>query len=242
MWGFRWMARWYMGVGLVAALAWVGLGASRDFWVDGLFGTEWTGARRASQGAACLLSDGDAPRVDAATGLVVLPSADGYGYSAEWNDGVRAALRRDGSLGPTFRDRIVDPRRIAAAFDRDPGADVGNGSVEFDAGGVRVRVEEYDCNGCGTGVPDRLRVGDRDVPIGGVLRVRGPEGGRRNAVVRHVGRGVAWFPSMASMRARTSDDGRTLWLRGEDGEGHGWIVTADLVTGTVLQIDPDPAR
>ena len=240
LWGWRWIVRWYVGAGLLALLAWASVGGRRGLGFDG--GPAWTGAGHALRGAGCLLSYEDVPRVDPASGLVVLPILRSVGFATEWNDGVTAAARRAATVGPTFGDRIVDPRRIAAAFDLDPGADVGDGSVEFTAGDARVRVDDYDSLGCFTGVPDRLRSGDASVLVDGrVLRVRDPKGRLRNTIARNVARGVVWFPRMASMRARTSDDARTLWLRGADVEGSRWIVTVDLVTGTVLQVDPDPA-
>lgn len=203
--------------------------------------TLWNlGAVEAWRGNAHFISGDQAPSIDPATGIASLP---GYFRVDEWNAGVLAVLRREGSVTPTFKDRIVDPIEIAAAFDRDRGTDMGDGSKEIRVGDLRVSIAPYDWVGCQFGRADSLQRGDVSFSGGHhILRVIHPGGRRQCSLDSGRSRGVAWIPQMATVRARTSDDGRTLWLRGVDTESKRWIITADLVTATVIQIDADPAR
>jgi hypothetical protein len=75
-----------------------------------------------------------------------------------------------------------------------------------------------------------------------MLSVLRPNGSRIHPIDARYTRSAAWVPHMTAVRARVSDDGRTLWLRGTDVESQRWIITADLVTATVIQIDADPAE
>lgn len=239
LWGWRWMARWYAGAALFGAFAFTVFGGSPPL-QPFVFGPAWVG-RNQPPDAVVLLCDGQAPRVDAATGLAVVPVVDCARETlARFDAGLRARLASDEPAGPRFLDRTLNPARIARQFDAKGGVDVGDGSSPFVVGGRFVVVETYRLK-CSAGVPDTLRAGGRDVAIHGrFLRVVDARGQRVRPLVPPLGRWYSWFPHARSMRVLVGDEGRTLWCRVTDVDGGRWIVSVDLVTGTTLQIDADP--
>jgi hypothetical protein len=242
-WGWRWMARGYVGVALFAAFVAVIFLDRSDERPPVSMGLAWMG-RNGPAGRVVLVDVENAPRVDPESGIVVLPLCDGSSHWSEFNVGVRLRLASGESCGPRFRDRTVDAARIAREFDRHAGLDVGDGTAPFAVGDLRVRIEDYDCNGCSMGVPETLRISGQEVPVARrVLRVHdASDRRRRRPLSPPMSRSVSWFPHMASMRVLVGDEGRTQWCRGQDVDGGRWIVSVDLLTGTTLQIDADPAR
>jgi hypothetical protein len=240
-WGWRWMARWYVGVALFAVFAAV-IFLGDHLRCPATNGLAWLG-RNGPVDRLALVDVENAPPIDRETGVVVIPMLDGPSNWSQFNVGVRLRLASGESCGPRFGDRTVDAARIAREFDRRGGLDVGDGAKPFSAGDLTVCVEIYDCGGCGTGVPETLRVPGGQVRIDDcVISVHDATERRRRPLVSPMSRSVSWFPHMASMRVLVGDAGRTLWCRGQDVDGGRWIVSVDLLTGTTLQIDADPAR
>lgn len=238
LWGWRWMARWYAGAALFGAFAFT-VFAGPELGGASLLGGAWEG-RNGPPDRAFLLDSRDAPRVDPVSGLVVLPAPAGMSPGRrEFNEGVRLRLAAGERAAPRFHDRTLAPERIVAAFNREGGADVGDGATEFAAGDAHVVVERYDTVGCGFDVAYELVVGTAKVAVDARrVRVRSADGARRRPLT--FGRPASWFPHARSMRVLVGDEGRTLWCRVTDVDGGRWIVSVDLVTGTTLQIDADP--
>jgi hypothetical protein len=242
LWGWRCAAWGYVGIAALGVTLMVpvfGVGHPRFESIAPVWkrGTIEVWCRNAH-----LVSSGEAPHIDVETGLVVV--SDLWLWSDDWNANVRAAVAVHGAAGLTFRDRVIDPARMAADFDRDPGIDVGDGAKPFTAGDRAVSIAVYKHSGhCSHGIPDRLVSGSGSFPVDRrFLRITDPTGQVVPPIGRRSATRLAWVPHMSAVRARVSDDGRTLWLRGTDVESQRWIITADLVTATVIQIDADPAE